>query len=182
MDSLDESKSRFRKTFCGATSGFRFLAALSLMCMVFAYIFFGLALFGQLGRGGLVVSAVLLAASFLMGLGSFCPLGCIFSVLAILSFVLFLMLMGAHLSGGVASGAPLENSPITLTPQRNELKSLNTSIATLQSTLKTNRQKRQALYTGPKSLQVKFQALKNAVKGQYGQDSAEAASVRGVKW
>ena len=42
--------------------------------------------------------------------------------------------------------------------------------------------KRQALYTGPKSLQVKFQALKNAVKGQYGQDSAEAASVRGVKW
>ena len=37
-------------------------------------------------------------------------------------------------------------------------------------------------YTGPKSLQVKFQALKNAVKGQYGQDSAEAASVRGVKW
>ena len=90
---------------------------------------------------------------------------------------------------GIASGAPnwslgvpVEISPTTLTTLLNQLKSLNTSIATLQSTLKTNRQKRQALYTGPKSLQVKFQALKNAVKGQYGQDSAEAASVRGVKW
>ena len=90
---------------------------------------------------------------------------------------------------GIASGAPnwslgvpVDISPTTLTTLLNQLKSLNTSIATLQSTLKTNRQKRQALYTGPKSLQVKFQALKNAVKGQYGQDSAEAASVRGVKW
>ena len=79
-------------------------------------------------------------------------------------------------------GVPVDISPTTLATLLTQLKTLNTSIPTLQSTLKTNREKRQALYTGPKSLQVKFQALKNAVKGQYGPDSAEALSVRGVKW
>ena len=97
--------------------------------------------------------------------------------------LLFEQLMG--IAAGAPNwslGVPVDISPTTLTTLLNQLKSLNTSIATLQSTLKTNREKRQALYTGPKSLQTKFQALKNAVKGQYGQDSAEAAAVKGVKW
>jgi hypothetical protein len=37
-------------------------------------------------------------------------------------------------------------------------------------------------FAGEDCLQVKFQAVKNAVKGQYGQDSPQFAEVKGIKW
>ena len=72
-----------------------------------------------------------------------------------------------------------------------------TNLATLATTLRTNndsvaakdtdldgaqRARFAIFFTGEGCLQVKFQAVKNAVKGQYGQDSPQFAEVKGIRW
>lgn len=60
---------------------------------------------------------------------------------------------------------------------------LNTQITALKGELTTAREARRKLYyEGADCLQRRFQAVKYAVKGQYGQDSKEYAVVKGNKW
>lgn len=59
----------------------------------------------------------------------------------------------------------------------------NASIATADQALDEAQRARYALFYEPESgLADKFQAIKNAVKGQYGQTSTEWASVKGMRW
>ena len=60
---------------------------------------------------------------------------------------------------------------------------LNMFISQLTGQLTTAREGRRKLYyVGDSCLECKFQAVKNAVKGQYGQNSTEYGSVKGIKW
>lgn len=60
---------------------------------------------------------------------------------------------------------------------------LNESIGQLASQLTTARVARRNLYyDGEECLERKFQAIKNGVKGQYGQKSKEYRAVKGIKW
>lgn len=62
-------------------------------------------------------------------------------------------------------------------------RSLNSGISQLTNNLTTAREKRRRLYyEGESCLECKFQAVKNAVKGQYGQNSAEYGTVKNKKW
>ena len=83
---------------------------------------------------------------------------------------------------GWSTGAPLEVTLATLTGLLNQIKALNTTLSTLDATLTTNREKRKILYYAPKGLQEKFQAIKDSIKGQYGQASAEYQAAKGIKW
>ena len=59
----------------------------------------------------------------------------------------------------------------------------NEAVATADSTLDTAQRKRFALFTDEDTgLADKFQAVKNAVKGQYGQSSEQYAAVKGLRW
>lgn len=59
---------------------------------------------------------------------------------------------------------------------------LNTFISSLDGQLTTARALRFRLYFSQAGLQEKFHAVKDAVKGQYGQNSAQYAAVRSIKW
>jgi hypothetical protein len=61
-------------------------------------------------------------------------------------------------------------------------KGLNQFITTLDGQLTTARALRFRLYFAEAGLQEKFQSVKDAVKGQYGQNSAQFASVKSIKW
>lgn len=64
-----------------------------------------------------------------------------------------------------------------------QFRGLNLFISQLSGQLTTAREARRALYyDGALSLEKKFQAIKNSVKGQYGQNSPQYASVKGIKW
>jgi hypothetical protein len=64
-----------------------------------------------------------------------------------------------------------------------QFRGLNAFICTLSAQLTTAREVRRVLYfSGDECLEVKFQAIKNAVKGQYGQNSAQYGSVKGLGW
>ena len=100
MNSPDERDPRLRRTFCGATPGVRFLATLSFISFVFAYLLVGLISFRMLhGGGAMVVVFILLVVAFGSGISSRCPMGSIIGILAFLSLALFFVLAG---SGGVA--------------------------------------------------------------------------------
>ena len=59
----------------------------------------------------------------------------------------------------------------------------NETVATADSTLDTAQRKRFALFADEDTgLADKFQAVKNAVKGQYGQSSEQYAAVKGLRW
>lgn len=60
---------------------------------------------------------------------------------------------------------------------------LNTFIGQLTGQLTTAREaRRQLYYVGADCLECKFQAVKNAVKGQYGQNSTAYGAVKSRKW
>ena len=62
-------------------------------------------------------------------------------------------------------------------------RSINSGLSTLENQLTTAREKRRRLYyDGTACLEIKFQAIKNAVKGQYGQASAEYGTVKQKSW
>ena len=64
-----------------------------------------------------------------------------------------------------------------------QLRSLNSGISTVASQLINAREDRRALYyDGESSFQAKFLAIKEAVKGQYGQTSPKYNAVKGKKW
>jgi hypothetical protein len=97
----------------------------------------------------------------------------------------------AHLSGLTAAltACPGYNPPgaeITISKfneYQSSLRSLNAGLSQTENNLGTARSKRQRLYyEGEACLEAKFQAIKNAVKGQYGQASAEYGAVKGKKW
>ena len=85
-------------------------------------------------------------------------------------------------AAGYATGVPTEISSASLTSLSTSLKSSNSALSLLDGSLGTSRQKRKLLYYGPKGLQEKFQGVKDSVKQQYGQASAEYLSVKGIKW
>jgi hypothetical protein len=59
---------------------------------------------------------------------------------------------------------------------------LNGFISQLSSQLTTARENRRRLYFEGDCLQTKFQAVKDAVKGQYGQNGSQYGTVKGIKW
>ena len=64
-----------------------------------------------------------------------------------------------------------------------QFRGLNLFISQLTGQLTTAREARRKLYyVGDSCLECKFQAVKNAVKGQYGQTSTEYGSVKSIKW
>lgn len=67
-------------------------------------------------------------------------------------------------------------------PNVAQFNGLNLFISDLASQLTTAREKRRRLYFVGDCLQTKFQAVKEAVKGQYGQGSSEYGSVKGITW
>ena len=63
-----------------------------------------------------------------------------------------------------------------------QLKNLNSSLSTLSTQLSKAQQQRQLLYYKEDGLADRFQAVKAAVKGQYGQASANYGVVKVMKW
>lgn len=64
-----------------------------------------------------------------------------------------------------------------------QFKGLNSFISTLETQITSARESRRSLYyEGDECLERKFQAVKDSVKGQYGQASAEYGGVKGMKW
>ena len=61
-------------------------------------------------------------------------------------------------------------------------KGLNQFISALDGQLTTARALRYQLYFSEAGLQSKFQSIKDAVKGQYGQKSAQCEAVKTIKW
>lgn len=59
---------------------------------------------------------------------------------------------------------------------------LNTEVTSLYVDLSAARAARRLLYVAPNGLADKFQAIKAAIKGQYGTASAEWEQVKGLKW
>lgn len=85
-------------------------------------------------------------------------------------------------AAGYATGVPVEIASAALTTLSTQFKNLNTALSVLDGTLTTSRKKRNLLYFAPKGLQEKFQAVKDSVKQQYTQSSAEYLAVKGIKW
>ena len=85
-------------------------------------------------------------------------------------------------AAGYATGVPTEISSASLTSLSTQFKGLNTTLSSLDGALTTAREKRKILYYGPKGLQEKFQGVKDSVKQQYTQSSAEYLAVKGIKW
>ena len=59
---------------------------------------------------------------------------------------------------------------------------LNGFISQLSTQITSARENRRRLYFEGDCLKTKFQAVKDAVKGQYGQKSSEYGTVKGMKW
>ena len=70
----------------------------------------------------------------------------------------------------------------TFNAQLSQFNGLNGFICTLDSQLTTARENRRRLYFEGDCLQTKFQAVKDAVKGQYGQNGAQYGTVKTIKW
>ncbi len=71
----------------------------------------------------------------------------------------------------------------TFNASLSQFKGLNTFICTLDAQLTSGREARRALYyEGDSCLERKFQAVKAAVKGQYGQASSQYGAVKSMKW
>ncbi len=90
---------------------------------------------------------------------------------------------------GVCSGAGGYLPPGTtitiaaMTTALNNLKALNASLNTSEQQISVAQKSRYDLYfTGDDCLQKKFQAIKKAVKGQYGLASQEYQTVKVIKW
>ena len=87
--------------------------------------------------------------------------------------------------GKLAGYAPQDQALSTdaLNTLGGQLVTNNDAVAEADSTLDAAQRKRFALFTDEDTgLATKFQAVKNAVKGQYGQDSAQYAQVKGMRW
>lgn len=63
-----------------------------------------------------------------------------------------------------------------------QFKGLNSFTSGLSGQIKTARELRYRLYFSSEALADKFQSAKDAVKGQYGQSSAQFAAVKSLKW
>jgi hypothetical protein len=61
-------------------------------------------------------------------------------------------------------------------------KGLNAFISTLDGQLTTARELRSRLYFSDVGLHAKFRSVKDAVKGQYGQNSSQYGAVNTIKW
>ena len=70
----------------------------------------------------------------------------------------------------------------TLNALLSQLRSLNEGLSSQGALLTKAQMQRQILYYGENGLEEKFQSAKAAVKGQYGQASANYAVVKGMKW
>ena len=71
----------------------------------------------------------------------------------------------------------------TFSASLSQFKGLNSFICTLDTQLTSAREARLALYyNGDSCLERKFQAVKEAVKGQYGQTSTQYGAVKSMKW
>ncbi len=98
--------------------------------------------------------------------------------------------LAAHLGGFVTAitacpgYAPTaaEISIGTFSSLQSQFGGLNLFISDLASQLTTAREKRRRLYFVGDCLQTKFQAVKEAVKGQYGQGGSEYGAVKGITW
>ena len=88
----------------------------------------------------------------------------------------------AVLSCGGYAPPSTEISAGTLSGFLSQFRGLNDFICTLATQLKTARELRFRLYFAPSGLAEKFQSVKAAVKGQYGQSSTQFDSVKGLKW
>lgn len=98
--------------------------------------------------------------------------------------------LAAHLGGFItaitacAGYAPTsaDISLSTFNGLLSQFNGLNGFISSLASQLTTAREDRRRLYFDGDCLQTKFQSVKDAVKGQYGQNSSEYGTVKGIKW
>ena len=71
----------------------------------------------------------------------------------------------------------------TFSAALSQFRGLNTFICTLDTQLTSAREARNALYyEGDSCLERKFQSVKAAVKGQYGQASTQYGAVKSMKW
>ena len=71
----------------------------------------------------------------------------------------------------------------TFSSYLSQFKGLNSFIGTLEAQLTSARESRNALYyDGDSCLERKFQSVKAAVKGQYGQASTQFGAVKSMKW
>lgn len=87
--------------------------------------------------------------------------------------------------GKLAAYAPPDStiSATSLATLATKLRTNNDAVAAKDTDLDGAQRARFAIFfTGEGCLQVKFQAVKNAVKGQYGQDSPQFAEVKGIRW
>lgn len=75
-----------------------------------------------------------------------------------------------------------EISLMKLNEHLSVFKGLNNFLSTLDGQLTSARSLRSRLYFSQAGLQVKFQSIKDAVKGQYGLASAEFGAVKAIKW
>ncbi len=82
---------------------------------------------------------------------------------------------------GYAPPAPEITLP-SLNGLISQLRSANEFLSTLEAQLTTAQQQRVILYYGGNGLAERFQLIKAAVKGQYGQASANYGTVKGMKW
>ena len=90
---------------------------------------------------------------------------------------------------GVCSGTPgfaptaVEITVSALSGHLSAFKNLNTGLSALEQQISVEQKKRFDLYyTGEDCLQEKFQAVKKAVKGQFGLASDEYRAANAVKW
>ena len=98
--------------------------------------------------------------------------------------------LGAHLATfiTVATSCPGYAPPSaaisisTLNGLLSQFRGLNGFISQLDAQLTSAREARRMLYYEADGLEEKFQSVKNAVKGQYGQGSAQFGMVKAMKW
>ena len=83
---------------------------------------------------------------------------------------------------GYAAGVPAAINAASLAGLLTAIKTQNSALCTLSAAILGNQKKRVKLYFEKGGFQEKFQAVKESVKSQYGQSSAEYQSVKAVKW
>ena len=88
----------------------------------------------------------------------------------------------ATAAAGYSTGVPTEIATSALNGLLSSLKGSNSFLSNLASHISPKQQKRQKLYFANGSFAEKFQAIKEAVKSQYGTQSEQYLAVRVVKW
>ena len=88
----------------------------------------------------------------------------------------------ATAAAGYTTGAPAAITPGALNGLLSSLKGSNSFLCNLDAQIGPKQKKRQALYFDAGGFQAKFLAVKESVKSQYGTQSPEYQSVRGLKW